>query len=92
MKKKVFGLALCALLLALSFAAQAQQPKKVTQICYLGAADASTSAVLAKPFRQRLREIGYVEGQNLTLEFRQSEPSPPRIRGGEGIILLPSSC
>jgi len=81
MKTKVFGFALCALLLALSFAAQAQQQKKVTRICYLGAADASTSAILAKPFRERLREIGYVEGQNLTIEFRHSEGKDEHLPG-----------
>ena len=81
MKTKVFGLALCALLLALSFAARAQQPKKVTRICYLGASDASNSAVRVKPFRERLREVGYVEGQNLTLESRISEGKIERLPG-----------
>jgi putative ABC transport system substrate-binding protein len=53
--------------------ADAQQPKKLARICYLGASNASTSAFLVKPFRERLREIGYVEGQNVTIEFRYSE-------------------
>src|SRR5262249_41975101 len=73
MKKKIRSITLCAMLFALCHIVEAQQPKKVARICYLGGADASTSAILAKPFRERLREIGYVEGQNLTLEFRQSE-------------------
>jgi putative ABC transport system substrate-binding protein len=54
-------------------AADAQQPTKVARICYLGGSDAATSAILVKPFRERLREIGYVEGQNLTIEIRHSE-------------------
>src|SRR5262245_59686478 len=73
MIKTVLSLAAGGLFLAFGLCAEAQQPKKVARICYLGGADASTSAILAKPFRERLREIGYVEGQNLTLEFRQSE-------------------
>ncbi len=53
--------------------ADAQQPKKVARICYLAGSNASTSAILVKPFRERLREIGYVEGRNLTIEFRYAE-------------------
>jgi len=53
--------------------ALAQQPKKVARICYLGGGSASIAAFIVKPFRERLREIGYVEGQNLTIEFRYSE-------------------
>jgi putative ABC transport system substrate-binding protein len=73
MKARVLAYVLPALILTIINLAEAQQAKKVARICYLGAADASTSAVLAKPFRERLREIGYVEGQNLTIEFRHSE-------------------
>src|SRR5262245_2406092 len=73
MNQRISALALSAMLFALCQSAEAQQPKKVTRICYLGAADASTSAILAKPFRERLHEIGYVEGQNVTIEFRHSE-------------------
>jgi putative tryptophan/tyrosine transport system substrate-binding protein len=72
-KRKLGSFALCVLILALGLSAQAQQPKKVARICYLGAADASISAIIVKPFRERLREIGYIEGQNLTMEFRHSE-------------------
>lgn len=79
MKKKVFCLALCALLLALSFAADAQQPKKVARICHLGATSASNTLINVKPFRERLREIGYVEGQNLTIEFRDAEGKIERL-------------
>jgi len=73
MNHKIILFLLFASALIRSNLVEAQQPKKVTRICYLGAADASTSAILAKPFRERLREIGYVEGQNLTIEFRHSE-------------------
>jgi putative ABC transport system substrate-binding protein len=59
--------------------ALAQQPKKVARICYLGGSDVSTSAIFVKPFRERLREIGYVEGQNIAIEFRFSEGKDDRL-------------
>jgi putative ABC transport system substrate-binding protein len=73
MKRIVGYLLLVASMFSHGAFADAQQPKKVPRVCYLGAADASTSAILVEPFRERLREIGYVEGQNLTIEFRNSE-------------------
>jgi putative ABC transport system substrate-binding protein len=59
--------------------ADAQQPKKVARICHLGATNASNTLINMKPFRERLREIGYVEGQNLTIEFRDSEGKVERL-------------
>jgi putative ABC transport system substrate-binding protein len=63
----------------LGVAAAAQQAKKVPRICYLGTADASTSAILVKPFRERLREIGYVEGRNIAIEYRYAEGKVERL-------------
>ena len=79
MNHKIILFLLFASALIRSNLVEAQQPKKVTRICYLGAADASTSAILAKPFRERLREIGYVEEQNLTMEYRFSEGKVDRL-------------
>ena len=76
MKRKVFGLALCALLLALSFAAQAQQPKKLARICYLGS---TSSSATIKPIRERLRQLGHIEGQNITMEYRYFEGKVERL-------------
>ncbi len=56
MSKKVICLALCAMLLALSFPAQAQQKEKVYRIGYL------TSRSKARPFWEALRKLGYVGG------------------------------
>ena len=69
MNKKIFCLALCALLFALSFSVEAQQTKKVARIGYLGNT-ASTSASDMKPFRERFRDLGYIEGQNIVIEYR----------------------
>ena len=77
---KSVGLVAFAVIFALCGAvAKAQQPKKLARICYLAATDASTSTSTSKPFRERLREIGYVEGQNLTIEFRHSEGKDERL-------------
>ena len=77
--KWVGVLAILVLLLGCVETAEAQQPKKVARVCYLGGSNASTSAIIVKSFRERLREIGYAEGQNLTIEFRFSEGKDERL-------------
>ena len=59
--------------------ADAQQPKKVARICYLGNTVSATAEII-KPFQQRLREIGYVEGQNLTIDYRYWEGNVDRLQ------------
>jgi len=68
------------LILALISFSEAQQPKKVARICFLGASNASTEAIYVKSFRERLREIGYVEEQNFTIEYRFSEGKVDRLQ------------
>jgi putative tryptophan/tyrosine transport system substrate-binding protein len=77
MRKKVIGVALSALLLALCLPVQAQQPAKIPRIGYL----ASVSVDLARieAFRQGLRELGYVEGKNIVIEVRSPEGKPDRL-------------
>jgi putative ABC transport system substrate-binding protein len=53
--------------------AQAQQPKKVPRIGYLAGASRSAIAFRIEAFRQGLRELGYVEGKNITIEYRYAE-------------------
>jgi len=62
--------ALCALLLALGGSVEAQQPKKTVRLGYLAAVSAAADAPRLEAFRQGLRECGYIEGQNLVIEFR----------------------
>jgi ABC-type uncharacterized transport system substrate-binding protein len=50
--------------------AQAQQPKKIARIGYLAAVTAAADAPRLEAFRQGLRELGYVEGQNIIIEYR----------------------
>src|SRR5688500_4769994 len=72
MNRKIFCLALCALLLALTFPAAAQQPAKIPRIGYLGGAAASNRDRI-EALRQGLRELGYVEGKNIVIEWRYAE-------------------
>ena len=60
---------LCALLFALSFPAQAQQPKKVPRIGYL----TSSGRASFEAFATALRQLGYVEGKSIIFEFRTTE-------------------
>src|SRR5262245_65032511 len=71
--------ALCSLLLALSFPAEAQQPAKVSRIGYLALAPLSTVSPRIEIFRQSLRELGYVEGKNMVIEYRHAEGKLDRL-------------
>ena len=73
MRKKIFYLALSATLLALCFTAEAQEPKKVARIGYLVGGDPISESVRAEGIRLALREIGYIEGQNIVTEYRYAE-------------------
>ena len=73
MKKKIFGLALGALLFALGGSANAQQPKKVPRIGYLSSFDPVGESARSEGIRLALRERGYIEGQNIAIEYRYAE-------------------
>ncbi len=68
MSKKSFCIALCAMLLALSFPAQAQKAGKMPRIGFL-----APRSAIPKEFKQRLRELGYIEGKNIIIEPRFAE-------------------
>ena len=73
MKKKISLLALCSLLLAPCSSAQAQQPVKVPRIGFLVANSPSVYTARIEAFRQGLRELGYMEGKNIIIEWRSAE-------------------
>jgi putative ABC transport system substrate-binding protein len=77
MSNKIFCLALCALLLSLSFSVQAQQPAKVAKIGWLGARSASAPA--REVFVRELRALGYVEGKSIAFEYRYAEGKLNRL-------------
>ena len=77
MKRKITVLTLCATLLALCLSAQAQQPGKVLRIGFLDPSNAPGIAVLLEAFRQELTKLGWVEGKNITIEYRFGENKGP---------------
>jgi ABC-type uncharacterized transport system substrate-binding protein len=79
MTKHIFALSLGAVLLALWLPAQAQQPKKVPRIGYLIAPSLSANAARVEAFQQGLRELGYVEGKNIVIEWRSAEGKLDRL-------------
>jgi putative ABC transport system substrate-binding protein len=67
------------MLLALGVAAQAQQTGKIFRIGFLDNSTASGMAVLSEAFRQDLRKLGWIEGKNITIEYRFSEQKRERL-------------
>jgi putative tryptophan/tyrosine transport system substrate-binding protein len=66
-------------LLVVAVMAEAQQPKKVPRIGILPPGPISERMHLWEAFRQGLRELGYVEGKNITLVFPSAEVKPERL-------------
>jgi ABC-type uncharacterized transport system substrate-binding protein len=79
MTKNVFCLALGALLFALCLSANAQQPTNVRRISFLDGSTASGSTVLWEAFRQEMRKLGWIEGKNMTFEYRFAEQKRERV-------------
>jgi putative tryptophan/tyrosine transport system substrate-binding protein len=59
---------------------EAQQTKKVPRIGYLAAACPDTQSARTEAFRQGLRDLGYIEGQKIAIEYRCAEGKPDRLR------------
>jgi putative tryptophan/tyrosine transport system substrate-binding protein len=73
MGKKATFVLLLGLALATVHPAEAQQPKKFFRIGYLSNTDEATESTRSVGVRQALRELGYVEGQNMSIEYRYGE-------------------
>jgi putative tryptophan/tyrosine transport system substrate-binding protein len=78
MNKKIVALVITITLLALVAIAEAQ-PTKIYQIGYLDVTSLTAAAPLLETFRQRLRELGWVEGKNIAFEYRYGEGNPDRL-------------
>jgi len=80
MSKKLLIWLLATVFLTTAPSAESQQPTKIPRIGFLNAA--SPSAILARyeAFRQGLRELGYVEGKNIVIEYRYAEGKLDRLR------------
>jgi putative ABC transport system substrate-binding protein len=79
MKKKCSWLMLGAVLFALSFPAHAQQPAKVSRIGVLNATSAASMASRMELFLQGLSDLGYIEGQNIVVEYRWADGKLNRL-------------
>ena len=79
MIQKIFALALCVMFFALCPAALAQQPAKVPRIGYLSGNSLSGLSARMEAFRQGLRELGYVEGKHIMIEWRFADGKNDRL-------------
>jgi putative tryptophan/tyrosine transport system substrate-binding protein len=79
MHKKITRRTFCSMLLAFPFPAQAQQPAKIPRIGYLGGASLSDNTDRHEAFRQGLRELSYVEGKNILIDWRSANGKLDRL-------------
>jgi len=73
MKTKITVLTFCAMLFALCFPAEAQQSGKAARIGYLDSSTAAGSAEVLDAFRKQMTQLNWIEGKNLTVEYRYAE-------------------
>ena len=59
--------------------ADAQQAGKIFRIGFLDPSTASGSAILVEAFRQELSKLGWIEGKNITIEYRFAEKKSERL-------------
>src|SRR5678815_4975555 len=78
-KAGILSLLFVVVLLAVAVIAEAQQPTKIPRIGFLDPSTASGSAVLVEVFRQELSKLGWVEGKNITFEYRFAEQKNERL-------------
>ena len=79
MTKKVPVWLLAIFFIAIVSVAQAQQPTKIPRIGFLGAATPAINAARVEAFQRGLRELGYVEGKSLSIEWRWAEGKFDRL-------------
>ena len=78
-KAAVPSILVAVVLLALGVTAEAQQPKKVSRIGYLSVLDPASESTRAEAIRLALRERGYIEGQDIAIEYRYAEGKRDRF-------------
>jgi ABC-type uncharacterized transport system substrate-binding protein len=78
-KAGVLSILFVVVLLAVAVIAQTQQPTKVSRIGFLSVTSLSTISARTEAFRQGLRELGYVEGKNIVIEWRSAEGKLDRV-------------
>ena len=75
----IFNCLLPTILLLTISLVEAQQPTKVFRIGYLSPTDAATDSARAEGMRLALRELGYIDGQNIAIEYRYAEGKNDRL-------------
>ena len=78
MNKKIVGVVLATVIPAFFHLAEAQQPTKIPRIGVLSAVSLSAMVARVEAFRQGLRDLGYVEGKNIVIEWRSAEGKSER--------------
>ncbi|MBI3001382.1 MAG: ABC transporter substrate-binding protein [Deltaproteobacteria bacterium] len=73
MSKRVLGIAIATFVFAFVHLAEAQPPGKVPRIGYLSPGNRTSESARSEGIRQALRELGYIEGQNIATEYRYAE-------------------
>ena len=92
MKNKIVVLTISALIFALSGSSHAQQPKKVPRIGYVTAGGSPNDPGFMA-FREGMRDLGYIEGKNIIIEFRSGEAKLDEYPGPRrGIGTTQSRC
>ena len=79
MRKPITVITLFVVVLALCVSTHAQQAGKIFRIGFLDPSTASGSAVLVEAFRQELSKLGWIEGKNITIEYRFAEQKIERL-------------
>src|SRR5262245_47157993 len=79
MQRKITAATLGTMLFALCTSTEAQQMGKIFRIGFLDSSTASGMAVLLDAFEQELTKLGWIEGKNITLEYRFAEGKSERL-------------
>src|SRR4030095_12450142 len=80
-KARLSSILIAVLMLAVAVIAEAKQQKKVARIGYLAGVDPTTESTRSEAILLALRELGYIEGQNIATEYRYA--AGRRERGPE---------
>jgi putative tryptophan/tyrosine transport system substrate-binding protein len=79
MRRRTFAFVLGTFFLTTFHLAQAQQPTKIARIGYLSPGDPVSRVYRIEAFRQGLKELGYIEGKNIIIEYRFAEARSDRL-------------